>query len=167
MIRILLADDHPIISEGISNLLESEQDLLIVGACKNGLEVLSELKKQEVDLILMDVEMPEMNGFQCAEAVLKANPEQKIAMLTMHQEKALIQKFISMGIKGYFLKTIEKDELILGIQMIAKGGAYFPAEVTRTLVEDKPLSPKPSSDPRLAELSSREKEIKVLIALSF
>ncbi|MEM7372599.1 MAG: response regulator transcription factor [Bacteroidota bacterium] len=165
MIRLLLADDHPIITQGLSNLLAPEPEIDIVSICANGLEVLSALTRYEIDLILMDIEMPEMNGFECAETVLQKYPSQKIAMLTMHKEKSLIQKFLSMGVKGYFLKTVEQDELLHGIKMIHKGGEYFPADVTKTLLQPEVLSPTLNQDPRIKDLSTREIEILKQVAM--
>ena len=167
MIRILLADDHRIITEGISNLLESQTDMCIIGICQNGLEVLHELKKKDIDLVLMDIEMPQMDGLTCAETILEKYPDQKIAMLTMYREKSMIKQLISLGVKGYFLKTIEKQELILGIKMIADGGEYFPADVTKTLIgEEKDLKLPPQHN-LIAQLSPREIEIIRLVAQGF
>jgi DNA-binding NarL/FixJ family response regulator len=165
IIKLLLADDHPIITQGISNLLASESDIVIMGTCLNGWEVLETLRHTEVDLILMDIEMPELNGLDCAKKVLETYPDQKIAMLTMHREKSMIQQFLSMGVKGYFLKTIEKDELLLGIKMICKGGEYFPADVAKTLLEPEKPPQSMSQDPRIQELSTREIEILKHVAM--
>ena len=165
MIKLLLADDHKIITQGISNLLASETNLHIAAVCENGWEVLEHLKLIQVDLVLMDIEMPLLNGLECAEKILAIYPDKKIAMLTMHREKALIRKLIAMGVKGYFLKTIEKAELIHGINMICQGGEYFPADVTKTLLQEDPKPTTPSVDPRIAELSERELEILKHVAM--
>jgi len=119
MINIILADDHQIIIDGISNLIENEPGINVVGFCNNGIEVLEKLPLVDVDLLLLDLDMPVMNGMQCAEQVKKEFPDVKIAILTMHQEKALIEKFIELGISGYFLKSIAKKELIYAIKTIA------------------------------------------------
>lgn len=164
MIKVLLADDHKIISEGISNLLVNEVDIQIVAICENGIEVLEKLKIVDVDVILLDIDMPEMNGLECAEKVLERNPYTKIAMLTMHQENALIKKFIELGVKGYLLKTIAKEELIHAIRTIAKGNDYFPADVTRSLIKKEEKNLNITQSPLLSEISSRELEIIKLIA---
>lgn len=165
MIRLLLADDHKIITQGISNLLSAETDIDIVHICMNGQEVIDELYRLEVDLILMDIDMPVMDGLTCSEKVLEKNPDQKIAMLTMHREKSLIQKFISMGVKGYFLKTVEQEELLHGIRMIYKGGEYFPADVTKTLLQPELPSSGLNQDPLIKDLSTREIEILKHVAM--
>lgn len=164
MIKLLLADDHKIITDGISNLLIDEKDIEVVEVCQDGTEVLEKLGTITIDLILLDIDMPKMNGMECAAKVLAQRPDTKIAMLTMHREKSLIQKFIEMGVKGYFLKTIAKDELIHAIKTIANGGEYFPSDVTKALIEKQKLTPSITQSPLLAELSTREIEIIKLIA---
>ncbi|MGB0888452.1 MAG: response regulator [Vicingaceae bacterium] len=159
MINIILADDHQLIIDGISNLLENELEINIVATCNNGVEVLEQLPKHKVDLLLLDLDMPEMNGLQCAEEVQQRFSEVKIAILTMHQEKALIQKFIEFGVKGYFLKTIQKDELVHAIKSIAKGGEYFPSDVTKALLQKQKITPNVTQSPLISELTEREIEI--------
>lgn len=164
MINILLADDHQLIIDGITNLLKDEPIMKVVGHCNNGVEVLKSLSKLTVDVLLLDLDMPHMNGLQCAEEVQKKYPEVKIAILTMHEEKALIQKFIELGVHGYFLKTIPKDELIHAIKTIANGGDYFPSDVTKALLQKPVIIPDVLQSPLLAELTEREIEIIKLIS---
>ncbi len=164
MINILLADDHQLIIDGITNLLEDEKDINVVGHCNNGVEVLENLPKLTVDVLLLDLDMPQMNGLQCAERVQNKFPNVKIAILTMHQEKALIQKFIELGVQGYFLKTIPKSELIHAIKTIASGGDYFPSDVTKALLQKPVITPDILQSPLLAELTEREIEIIKLIS---
>ncbi len=159
MIRIILCDDHKIITEGISDLLSNEEDIEIVAVCHNGQEVLDTLIKSDPDILLLDIDMPVMNGFECAEAVIKKDSRVKIAMLTMHEEKALIKRFIEIGVKGYFLKTIGKEELLRALRLIADGEDYFPSDVTKALLHEKVISPNITKDPLLNELSDRETEI--------
>ncbi len=167
MINLILADDHHLIIDGITRLLEDEVDISIVATCSNGKEVLEILPKISIDILLLDLDMPIMNGLQCAEAVKQKYPEVKIAILTMHQEKALIQKFIEFGVVGYFLKTIQKDELIHAIKTIARGGDYFPSEVTKALLQKQSITPDVTQSPLLNELTKREIEIICLVAHGF
>lgn len=167
MIHLLLADDHTIIINGISKLLEDEEDIKIVGTCKNGQEVIEKLSILEVNVLLLDLDMPILNGLQCAEIVKQDYPDIKIAILTMHQEKALIQRFIEFGVKGYFLKTIVKKELLHAIRTIAEGGEYFPADVTKALVQNKVVSNLVPQSPLVKELTKREVEIITLISQGF
>jgi DNA-binding NarL/FixJ family response regulator len=167
MIQVILADDHQIIIDGISNLLKDVLEINVVATCKNGAEVLSELQKLKVDVLLLDLDMPVLNGFECAEQVQNRYPNVKIAILTMHQEKALIQKFIEIGVKGYFLKTIDKSELIHAIKTIAEGGEYFPPDVTKALLKKQKLTPDITQSPLISTLTEREIEIIQLVSQGF
>lgn len=167
MINILIADDHQIIIDGITNLLEHEKEMDVVGHCNNGEEVLEKLPWLKADVLLLDLDMPKMNGLECAEKVHKRFPDVKIAILTMHQEKALIERFIELGVKGYFLKTIAKDELVFAIKTIASGGEYFPAAVTKALLKKQTMTPDVTQSPLLAELTKREVEIIRLVSQGF
>lgn len=167
MIKLVLADDHSIIINGISKLLEDETDIKIVATCGNGQEVLDVLSEFNVDVLLLDLDMPILNGLQCAEIVKKEYPDIHIAILTMHQEKALIQRFIEFGVKGYFLKTIVKKELLYAIRTIATGGEYFPSDVTKALLQNQMASNLVTQSPLLKELTKREVEIITLISQGF
>jgi len=167
MINLILADDHHLIIDGITRLLEDEVDINIVATCSNGKDVLEILPKINVDVLLLDLDMPIMNGLQCAETVKLKYPHVKIAILTMHQEKALIQKFIEFGVNGYFLKTIQKDELLHAIKTIAVGGDYFPSDVTKALLQKQTITADVNQSPLLNELTKREIEIIRLVAQGF
>lgn len=164
MIRLLLADDHPLITKGVSGLLADIDDIEIAGVCHNGKDALAALREVNVDVLLLDIDMPVMNGLECASQALVEFPELKIAMLSMHDKRAMIEQFISMGVKGYFLKTTEKDDLVTGLRKIASGGEYFPAEVVRALLQKEANSPVEVRSPLLSTLSARELEILKLIA---
>jgi len=167
MINLILADDHHLIIDGITRLLEDEVEINIVATCSNGKDVLEILPKINVDVLLLDLDMPIMNGLQCAETVKLKYPHVKIAILTMHQEKALIQKFIEFGVNGYFLKTIQKDELLHAIKTIAVGGDYFPSDVTKALLQKQTITADVNQSPLLNELTKREIEIIRLVAQGF
>jgi len=167
MINLILADDHHLIIDGISKLLENEADINIVASCSNGKEVLEILPEINVDVLLLDLDMPIMNGLQCAEIVKQKYPGVKIAILTMHQEKALIQRFIEFGVEGYFLKTIQKDELVYAIKTIAAGGDYFPSDVTKALLQKQNIIPDVTQSPLLKGLTAREVEIIRLVSHGF
>ena len=165
MYRILIADDHKLMADGIKGALSGVPGFEVTAAVYNGLQVLEHLIKSEVDLILLDIDMPEMNGIDCAKEVLKNYPGIKICILTMHYERSLIRNFIGMGVKGYMLKTIQKDELLYAIDLICKGGEYFNADVTKALLNEEPKAQPTAA--RMHEniiLTLREKEIIKLIA---
>ena len=170
MIEVLLADDHALITDGISNLLAEEDGISVVGICRNGKEVLSYLEKQSLtlpDVLLLDIDMPIMNGIECAKEVLSRFPSVHIGMLTMHAEKSLITEFMEMGVNGYLLKTIDKGELLKAVKDIAESKDYFTSDVTRALLKPETKSVPLNANPILKELSEREKEIISLIVEGF
>jgi two-component system response regulator NreC len=165
MYRILIADDHKLMADGITNALDGASGIEIVSAVYNGLQVLEVLAKTQVDLILLDIDMPVMNGIDCAKEVQRSFPAVKIGILTMHYERSLITSFIEMGVKGYMLKTIHKEELVYAINLICSGGEYFTADVTKSLLSNEPqVQPVKMQIDENIVLTAREKDIIRLIA---
>ncbi len=159
MSKILIADDHPIMADSIKSLLDDHDSIEVVAVAHNGQEAVSLLSEKEVDIALLDIDMPVMNGLECAKKIKSDFPDVKVAILSMHQEKAMIKGLMDLGIKGYMLKTIPKEELLLAIETIQRGGEYFNSEVTKVLMDQ---SADVQSD--LGDLSEREIEIVKLIA---
>lgn len=165
MIKILIADDHTIMAEGLKSLFDDEPDIKVITTVSNGLEALKVLEKEEIDVILLDIDMPKMNGIECAREILVSYPETKIAILTMHHEKSLIKSFIKMGVSAYMLKTIPGEELNLAIKTIHKGGEYFNADVTKALLNKKEKENVALEiNPVVSQLTTREIEVMKLIS---
>lgn len=161
-IKILIADDHPLIAEGIKNTFENLNEFEVVATVNNGKEAIEFIEKSLVDVALLDINMPVLDGVECAKEILKKHKHVKVAMLSMYQEASIIKSLIEIGVKGYMLKTIPSDELLLAIKNIYDGKDYFNADVTKALVsDDKPNSFHQYSkkSPLLQELTNREKEI--------
>jgi len=163
MIRILIADDHPLMANGIKSLFVDEKGIEVITTVCNGIEVLEILKNIHIDVLLLDIDMPEMNGIDCAKIVKKEHPEVKIAILTMHEEKSLIKNLVKIGVNAYMLKTIPKSELINAIDIIHNGGQYFNADITNALLSEEE-NVNPEQNPLVATLTKRESEIVKLIA---
>ncbi|NOQ74043.1 MAG: response regulator [Crocinitomix sp.] len=165
-IKVLIADDHPLVAEGIKNSIASNENITIVKMAENGKVALEYIEVNLVDIALLDIDMPEMNGIQCATEILKHHKEVKVLMLSMYQEKSMIKKLMDLGVKGYLLKTIATHELIEAIQTIHGGGEYFGDEINQTLLaddRDTPIQPLIEKSPLVDELTKREKEIIKLI----
>ncbi len=158
--NIILADDHEIFLESLSALVSSEDNLEIQSKAQNGKELIEQVKENQPDLCIVDMDMPEMNGLQASESLLRIYPELRIMILTMHKEKSLIKKMMSLGIKGYLLKTCDKEEFIFAINQILKNKTYFSDEVIETIVKDDAYETHGSPDiSKIATLSDREKEV--------
>jgi DNA-binding NarL/FixJ family response regulator len=163
MIKLLIADDHPLMANGIKSLFVDEEEIEVVTTVCNGIEVLEVLKTIHIDVLLLDIDMPEMNGIDCAKVVVKDFPKVKIAILTMHEEKSLIKNLVEIGVSAYMLKTIPKKELLNAIDIIYNGGQYFNADITNVLLNEKEKSNQ-KQNPLIATLTKRESEIIKLIA---
>ena len=170
MIRILLVDDHKIIRDGLKALLGGEETLRIVGECEDGDEVLQFLSKNEVDVILMDINMPVVNGIEATRLVTDHYPGMKIIALTMHDEDGYISKVLKAGASGYVLKNAGKTELVNAIKEVAlKAENYYSKEVADIMMKKylkkstavaKPLNQMVNPE----DLTKRELEILKLIA---
>jgi Response regulator containing a CheY-like receiver domain and an HTH DNA-binding domain len=160
-IKILLADDHQLVRKGFRALLEELDYVEVVGEAANGKEALALLRKGvKPHIALLDYEMPLMNGLEAAEEIYRDFFGIKVIMLTMLQDKSLIEAAVAHGVRGFLFKNTSLDELGIAIQRVAAGDTYFSSDVTLTLI--KPAHA--STDPRIALLSDREIEILKLVA---
>jgi DNA-binding NarL/FixJ family response regulator len=161
-INLLIADDHTMFLQGIASLLEQESEINIVGKANNGVEALHIIRKEAVDLIILDLSMPEMDGIELSKILKKDNPEIKILVVSTHSNVKIISRLIRIGVNGYLLKNAEKAELLKAIHAIIQGDNYFSEETEEKYLDNQlKIEQRVSS---LTELSSREKEILVLIA---
>ncbi len=160
-IKLLLADDHQLVRKGFLALLEELDFVEIVGEAANGKEAISLLRNgAKPNVVLLDYEMPLMNGLEATEEIKRDHFGVKVIMLTMLQSKELVQEAVEKGVSGFLFKNTSLEELSAAIQCVAAGGTYFSSEVALTLLESVP---NPDA-PRLAQLSEREIEILKLVA---
>ena len=134
MIKIVIADDHEIMLEGISSLIKPKDGIKIVGEARNGIEVLNILRETETDIVVLDIEMPEMNGVEATKKIREDFPNIKVLILTMHNEASFIRRIIEAGAQGYILKNKGKEELVHAIQVIYEGGEHYTEEVSKKLI---------------------------------
>jgi len=161
-IKILIADDHTMFLQGIISLLEQEPNIEIVGKAVNGLEALQVIEQIPVDLLILDISMPEMDGIELSKILKKKFSAIKILVVSTHSNVSIISRLIRIGVNGYLLKNAEKAELLKAINTIASGDNYFSEETEEKHLSNNLRIEKQVST--LTELSSREKEILVLIA---
>lgn len=159
-IRIVLADDHPLIREGFKSLLNKSEKFEIVGEAENGRELIEIAGRIRPDIILTDVKMPVMNGLDAIEELAKNFPVMKFIVLTMHEEREYIVNALKIGASGYLLKTIEGPELEKAITTIFQGGKYFSPIVTNILAE---TVKRPETN-ETSEITPREKEVLDLVS---
>jgi len=165
-IKVLLADDHQIIVDGLKSLLQNTADIQVAGEANNGREVLRLLGILKIDVILMDIDMPVMNGIDALKEIKRTFSALKVIILSMHQEAGMIKSLMAIGADGYILKSTSQDELIGAIRKVAAGQPYFSPEVTLSLL-NTPQNNLQSSKQQTEMLTDREEEILKLIAEGF
>ena len=162
---IVLVDDHTLFRNGLKGLLEHCCGCRVVAEASDGDEFLEILPDVKADIVLLDIDMPRMNGFEAATKALARCPDLKIITLSMHGDEDYYFKMVSIGVKGFLLKSSDIDEVSTAIQTVAKGGSYFSQELLCTLVGS--LKSAPSSGLDHESLSQRELEILLLICKGF
>jgi DNA-binding NarL/FixJ family response regulator len=163
-IRILIADDHAVYREGLRAVLSPEPDMEIVGEAATGKEVLERAAELGPDVVLMDIQMPGMNGIEATRRILEANPRVGIVVLTMFEDDDSVFSAMRAGARGYVLKGAPHSQILKVLRAVAGGEAYFGPEIARRLM-DFFSAPKPASPAEaFPELTTREVEILDLIA---
>lgn len=166
MINILLADDHQILLDGIMAMLENDPELHVVGTASHGLQVLEMLKKTEVDVLLLDLQMPVMDGLETILHALKIKPELKILILTTNDEGSIITSIFKKGATGYLLKNASKETLITGIKDAYAGKKVLSAHLTSKMIESLNEKPRPLKG-QVPQITKRELEVIKLIAKEY
>jgi len=161
-IRIVIADDHRVMLDGIKALFGDVKEIEIVGEALNGEELIRQVEIHRPDVVLTDVQMPVKDGIEAAREIHATYPEIKIIALTMLNESMFIRRMLEAGVSGYVIKTVDKDELIRVIHKVAAGEKHFGEEVTAELMNN--FSGKTSETNPADVLTRREKEILTLIA---
>jgi DNA-binding NarL/FixJ family response regulator len=163
-IRILIADDHAVFREGLRYVLSPEPDMEVVGEAATGKEVVERAAELRPDVILMDIQMPELNGIEATRRILKANPGVGVVVLTMFEDDDSVFSAMRVGARGYVLKGADPSEIIRVLRAVAAGEAHFGPEIAKRLM-DFFSAPKPVSlEEAFPELTDREVEILDLIA---
>lgn len=162
-IRVMLADDHKIVRDGIKLMLESQAGIDLISEAETGKEVLSLLKNELVDIIVMDINMPEMDGIQATRAVKETYPDVKVLALTMSNDELHIRQMIQAGASGYIMKSAGRSELKEAIITIIDGRHYFSTDATQSIMMDLVKGKGKSSNPDPIHITDRELEILELI----
>jgi len=160
----MIVDDHQLIIDGMKALLLDEDEIQVVGEASNGKETLKLLQLIEVDIVLLDIDMPVMNGIEAAQLIRKQWPEIAIIILSMHAEQGLVKNLIEIGANGYLLKNSSREEVVNAIHQVSGGERYFSTEVTLSLLKTGDAGHNKSTT---IHLTDRESEILTLIAEGF
>lgn len=159
--RVVIADDHRIVRDGIRWMLADAHPIEIVGEAESGEALLALLAESPVDVVLLDVRMPGMSGLDALERIRREFPQVRVAVLSMHDQPAYVRRAVELGAAGYLLKNTGRDELIRALHTIAEGGSYLQGNVIAPLITDTvPNEPAP-------HLSPRERQVLQLVADGF
>jgi DNA-binding NarL/FixJ family response regulator len=165
-VRILIADDHPVFRFGLRALLSAEPDFAVVGEATTGEEALALAEALQPDLILMDVNMPGLNGIEATRRALEVSPRIGVLIITMFEDDASVFAAMRAGARGYLLKGAAGEETIRAIRSVSEGEAIFSPAVARRLIQYF-SSPPASHAPVFPELTEREREVLHLIAQGY
>ena len=165
-LRILLADDHKVMREGLRMVLAREPNMEVVGEANNGAEAISLTEQLRPDIVVMDVSMPEINGLKATEALGASSPETKILILTRHGDASYVQRLLQAGANGYVLKQSAAEELVRAIRRVVAGQKYLDPAVTDQIIGTISVGTG-SGRAANSHLSRREQDVLRFVALGF
>ena len=156
--KVLLVDDHPLVLEGIRAIIETFSHIEVVGATSSAREALAIAGRTEPDVVMMDINMPDLNGLDAIELFKEQHPKTRLLMLSMHDSREYISTSVMYGASGYILKDVSTSEIIAAIDAVAAGGTYFSSGVSDVLMRFE--SALKTSGP----LTTREQSVLLLVA---
>lgn len=160
VIKIVLADDHKIVRNGVKSLLEDDSEVKVIGEAENGLEAWELVQKLKPDVLVSDINMPEINGIQLTEKIAESDLDTQVMILSMYNDEAYILKSVEAGVMGYLPKDADYEDIIRGIKEIANGNMFYNAEVTRVITESLIQNPNKIRGKKVTvSLTNRELEI--------
>jgi two-component system, NarL family, response regulator NreC len=164
-IRILLADDHTVVRDGLRALLERQADMTVVAEAADGRDSVRLAEEQNPDVVVMDIAMPNMNGIEATRRILASCPGTAVVILSMHQDESYVLRSLKAGAKGYLLKDSLRSDVIEAIRAVALGRSYLTRKVSRILQEDyvRQLDRR-GLDDSYDLLTDREREVLQLVA---
>jgi len=164
-IRVLIADDHAILRDGVRALLALSEDITVVGEAANGQQAVELARTLSPDVILMDIAMPGLGGLEATLEIRKDNPQAKILVLTQYEDREYIRRFLKAGVSGYVLKKAAGAELTTAIRAVSRGGLVLDPDVAREAMREQvgPATSGQAADPYEA-LTDREKQVLKLVA---
>jgi two-component system response regulator NreC len=164
-ISLILADDHAVVRSGLRMLLEAQPDMIIVAEAETGVEAVEKVKSLQPDVILMDIQMPDMNGIEATERIRRIAPKTAVLALTMHEDDQYFFEMLHAGASGYVPKRAAPDDLLNAIRTVSRGEVFLYPSLATRLVQDYLKRADPEEEPLIySELTPREREVLVLIA---
>jgi DNA-binding NarL/FixJ family response regulator len=167
-IRIVLADDHPIVLDGLRNLIRAEPDLELVGEAASGLSALKIIREQRPDVAVLDISMPELNGILLSRRLAGEMPALRLLVLTLHEDRAYLNQALEAGVRGYVLKRSAVENLVQAIRAVMVGGLYIDPAIVGRVFESKQINKRLAARKGVAPaLTDREADVLKMAALGF
>ncbi len=163
ILKILIADDHTIMRQGLRRFIDDEPDMEVIAEAGDGRTAAKLCKKLSPDIVIMDIQMPELNGIDATAKILELSPDSKIIALSMHSEKHFIIQMFEAGASGYLLKKCASNEILTAIRNVENGQQYLCSEI-HSIVIDSIISPVSNPQKNILLLSSQERQTLQLIA---
>ena len=161
MIRVVIADDHHLVRQGLRALLENSREVEVVGEASTGYEAVELAEKFQPDVVVMDLSMPRLDGVQAATRILDLHTPTEIVVVSMHADTAIVQNLVRRGVKGYLLKDALATELMFAIRSASAGKLYLSPTISEAVMN---MLMTPSGEDVVVELTPREREVLQLVA---
>ncbi len=162
--RILIADDHGIVRQGLKSLIEHQSDMEVIGEAEDGRVAVELAKELCPDVVVMDISMPTLNGMEATRLILQENKNIKVIALSMHSDKHIVMEALEAGASAYVLKSYLFDELIRALEQVTQDGYYLSPRITNVVIDDYISKSRKSESPAKPKLTSRERQIAQLVA---
>jgi len=166
VVRVLLADDHAVVREGLKALINSQTDMTVVGEAADGLQAIEGARRLRPNVLVMDLSMPNLDGAEATRQVRQQFPEVRVLALTVHAERSYLRQLLAAGAAGYVLKRAAGDELVRAVRAVAAGGVYIDPSIASAVVEEF-LDGEEAAEPDADALSEREGDVLRRIARGY
>jgi two-component system, NarL family, response regulator NreC len=165
-IRVLIADDHPLVRDGLRFSIErSDKEIEVVGEASDGEEALKLVASRPVDVVIMDITMPRVNGLDATRELIRRNPGTKVVILSLHATSGFVEQAFEIGARGYLTKESASRNVVEAIHQVAAGRVYLSPDIAHVLVERRrSTKTRPKKDSRVASLTAQERRVLQLIA---
>lgn len=164
-IRVVIADDHALLRDGIKALLSLAEDIEVVGEASDGREAVVQCRRLKPDAILMDIAMPGLGGLEATLELKREAPKTRVLVLTQYEDREYVQRFLKAGVAGYVLKRMLGSELAAAIRRVVKGGLVLDPQIAMEAIQHAPQDSGPEGDDPYESLTDREKQVLRLVAL--
>lgn len=165
-LKLLLADDHEIVRQGLRSMLEAQRDCVVVGEAADGRQAVAMTKELNPDIVILDIGMPSLNGLEATRQILKIRPQTKILILTMHESDSVIREVLDAGARGYILKTDAGRDLVSAVESLRRNKTFFTSRVSQMILDGFLKGDARPRDPESdgIRLTPRQREIVQLLA---